>query len=298
MGWGGEGADKRCCYRCKANMTTLPAGDVLEWALWRSTIITHAIFMSDAMLAGGYISKLYDLPGFVYGMISIDLMHCGSLGVNLYLLGCILWELVRDELQGLITKPDEQLQFLLILIQQASRALKFAKPAINKLTLGMIRGKGAPQLKVKASESNHLLQCVEYILRHHFPLDTDKRRMRYQCVCHFNAMYACIKDWAGPKDGDRAASHARKGLLLMAELQHIDREELNHQHRGFSLYKFYQKMHLLVHCMEEQSANGNAKTVWCFADESEIGAAIIVAESLHKSTLHRAIIRKHRVMIA
>ena len=85
--------------------------------------------------------------------------------------------------------------------------------------------------------------------------------------------------------------------MLMAELANIDRESLGHQHRGFSLYAFRPKMHLLVHCLEEQvSTAGNPRDVWCYPDESEIGAAIKVAASLHASVLHRSVIRKHRLL--
>ena len=81
----------------------------------------------------------------------------------------------------------------------------------------------------------------------------------------------------------------------MAELQHFHVANLFHHRHGFYLYKFYPKMHQIVHCLEDQiCVHGNPMEFWCYPDESEIGAATRVAESLHVSKLHRTVIRKHR----
>ena len=47
---------------------------------------------------GGFISKIFEWPGFLYEYISSDLMHTGDLGVNLYLIACVLWDLLSNEL--------------------------------------------------------------------------------------------------------------------------------------------------------------------------------------------------------
>ena len=83
----------------------------------------------------------------------------------------------------------------------------------------------------------------------------------------------------------------------MAELNQLDMQELGHRGRGFPLYAFRPKMHLLVHCLGDQvRITGNPSEVWCYPDESEIGAAVKVAESLHPKALHRTVIKKHRVL--
>ena len=58
------------------------------------------------------------------------------------------------ELGGVISRPREQLAYLMMLIRQAGRVLKFDKPAINKLTIGMTKAQGAsaPKMRTKASE--------------------------------------------------------------------------------------------------------------------------------------------------
>ena len=117
------------------------------------------------------------------------------------------------------------------------------------------------------------------------------------CVCYFVQMYDHLKGWAGLQSGILAASSARKGLALMAELQRIDPEWLRHHRLGFFLFKFYPKMHQLVHCLEDQIAvHGNPSFFWCYPDASTIGAAIKVAESLHVSKLHTSVLRKHRML--
>ena len=241
-GWK-DGPLKRCCFKCEANLTTILCTDIVENALWRMTILTHATFMAGQIAGGGHISELYNFDHFDHKFITIDLMHCGDLGVLLYLLGCIYYDLFRYELKGLVTQPTERLQHLVSLIRQASRVIDDVKDTpIRKLTMKMIKGKGAPKFKLKASQSRKLLECTKHVLRHCFPLETDYQKIRYQCVCNFSEMYGHLKDWCGLQSGVAAASCGRKGLLLMAELQHMDLAWLRHHSRGFFLYKFYPKM--------------------------------------------------------
>ena len=238
QGWG-EGPLKRCCYKCKATIRTMT--DVVESAIWRTTLLTHAMYMADCRELGAYISALFELPFFDYDFITVDMMHCGPLGLNQYLLGCIIYELFRYELRGRITLPNEELQHLRLLIRQASKAVGLPQPAINKLTMPMIKGKGLPKLKIKASESMNLLKCMEHILAHYFPLETNHQQVRLHCVKNFNEMYRHIKDWVGHESGVGAAKSCRKGLLLMAELQRTCLEQRLHHATCVFLYNFYPK---------------------------------------------------------
>ena len=295
-GWMGEGALKRVCYSCLANKSTLPFTDPSEHALWRQTMLTHRRFMLDCFEGGGYISKLFSLPGFQHEYIDIDLMHCCCLGVVLYLCACVIYDLIV-EMNVKLTSPGPQLAHILMLIKQASKAteLNLDRPPINALTMTMVKGKGAPKLKIKASEARGVLKCLKFMLEHFFEMNTYHQKLRYQCVDSLFQMYAVLNTWSGPEDGIKAASLARKCIMLYCELQEEDLRNCCYQKRGFVLYKLYPKMHQLVHCLEFCKRGGNPKEMWCYCDESEIGAATRVAESCHSKNIHRCVIKKHRV---
>ena len=92
----------------------------------------------------------------------------------------------------------------------------------------------------------------------------------------------------------KVAACARRSLMLYAELR---REFINSGPRSvIDMWKLYPKMHLLLHVVEDQVLTaGSPVECWCYADETEIGAAVRVAESCHPSTLHRTVIQKHRL---
>ena len=254
--------------------------------------------MAASTQLGGYLSALFDLPNFIYDYISIDLMHVSDLGVMLYLLANVFYELAVYEMGGNRTDPREQLEHLLTCVRQGSKAVGLAQPAINSLTWSMIKKpKSKPKFALKASESRNLLKVTRHMLEHYFPRETERQQQRYHCIRVFTEMYDHLKDWKGNASGRAAASCGRKGLLMMALMNRDDIREGGHLHRGFDLYNFKPKMHLMVHCLESEIAlAGNPRDAWCYCDESELGAAIQVAESLHKGALHRSVIRRHRLL--
>lgn len=298
VGWGGEGPDKRCCWKCRANFGSIPFRDFYETALWRATLITDAIFKADILAGGAYISELYNLPGFKHEFVTGDLMHTGDLGVLLYLLGIVLWELLV-EMGGSMNSSRSQLAYIVSLIKTASKTLHQHKRPLNNLSVGMLRGKATsqPRLKVKASEARNLLVCIKYVLEHLVPMDTDHARMRFLVVKHFYSMYDHLQHSMGLSSMLEAASCCSRALILWAQLQQADLDNNNWQTRGFFLWKLYPKHHLLQHCVEDQILiSGNPVGHWCYADESEIGAAVSLACTLQHRCLHVSVIKKHRLL--
>jgi hypothetical protein len=299
-GWRGEGPEKRCCYKCLANLGSLPFYDVYETALWRATLLTHAMFIADVLESGAYLSEIFNFPAFRHGMISADLMHCSDLGVLLYLEGIIFWELIV-EMHGTFSNCKAQLHYIVSLVKTASRKLGQRKQPLNDLTIGMVKSKGtsSPKLKVKASAARNLLLCVEYMLEFLIPLDTDHAQQRFLIVKHFCSMYKHLMSGVGLGSLLEAAASCKRALILWGELRQADIDPNNPngwQHRGFFLWKMYPKHHILVHLLEDQMiASGNPVHHWCYADESEIGAAVDLAATLQVHCLHVSVIRKHRL---
>ena len=109
--------------------------------------------------------------------------------------------------------------------------------------------------------------------------------------------YESLESWlVAASNGMVAASCGRRCLMLYVELYMEELHERNWQRTGFLVWRLYPKFHLLQHCLEDQvHLSGNPRESWCYCDESEIGAAVNVAESVYPSTLHKALIEKHRL---
>ena len=300
-GWGGEGPTRRCCFKCLANFGSLDFRDFYETALWRATLLTHLLFIADVLASGCYLSEIFNLPGFKHEFITGDLMHCGDLGVLLYLLGIIIWELLV-EMGGSMSTNKEQLNYIISLIKTASRKLNQHKQPVNALTIGMIKANSgsSPKLKVKASAARNLLLAVMYVLENLVPMETAHAKQRFLLVRHFCSMYDHLQHSVGMTSLLEAAASCKKALILWGELRQedIDPENPNNwQKRGFFLWKLYPKHHLLLHLVEDQLlVTGNPIDHWCYADESEIGAAVSLAETLQQNCLHVSVIKKHRLL--
>jgi hypothetical protein len=294
-GWRPEGILKQCCYKCRANFTTLPFTDPSLSALWRSTILTHEVYMQMCRLKGWFIPGLFDLPGFRAEYVSVDLMHTGDLGICLYLYGNVLWDLMVD-LGGNASSPGKALGELMFLIRNASKAIGQQRPPFNKLTVGMLKQPGkAPKLKIKAAESRYFLPVLLHILEHFVPCDTHHREMRLHCVRALNEMYKAMKVKPAEFDGKLVATQARKHLIIYADLGQLALQNAQHQEQGWVSYRWYPKHHMFNHFEMQVSESGSPSDNWCYADESEIGVCVKVAESCHPLTLHRLAIEKMRI---
>ena len=300
-GWGGEGPDKRCCWKCLANFGSLSFRDFYETALWRQTMLTHILFLASVLQNGHYLSEIFNLPGFLHSFITGDLMHCSDLGVLLYLEGIIIWELVM-EMGGSMTNCKNQLHYIVSLLKTASRTLRQHKQPVNALTIGMIKANAnsSPKLKVKASAARNLLVAIQYVLEHLVPMETPHAKQRFLVVKNFCSMYDHLQHSLGMTSLLEAAASCNRALILWSELRQadIDPDNIdNWQKRGYFLWKLYPKHHMLQHVLEDQMlVTGNPIGHWCDADESEIGAAVSLAATLQVQCLHVSVIRKHRLL--
>ena len=213
-----------------------------------------------------------------------------------YLLASAFWGLFY-KMGGKTTKPLATLADLIVMTKAAAKAKGFARAPINKLTLEMFKGKKNCKMKTKAAEGRELLKCVVFILKEFLPAQTPHDELRLNCVSALLEMYDYLELWLiGRSTGKIAAAHGRRSLMLYCELLMAELNGKHWQYSGWLVWRLYPNMHLLLHCLEDQvSVAGNPRESWCYVDESEIGAAVNVAESVHPSTLHRAVMEKHRL---
>ena len=125
------------------------------------------------------------------------------------------------------------------------------------------------------------------------------KELRLAMVQNWADMYDNLTNWTGMDSGLRAASQCRIAMTLYGELQQHYLSTGFHLARGWHLYKLYPKNHQVIHVVEDGMAKyGNPIWFWCYPDESEIGAAAKIAESVHVSNVHKSVIRKHRLLPA
>ena len=252
----------------------------------------HAVFMRLQFATRAYISGIFNIPGFKLDFVQADLMHCVDLGMTQYFLANLLLE-VFVFMNGLWTRPEEVLATIVLFVKTASKNLGMAKPAINRLTMNMIKAPKSttPKLKTKAAEGRHLVAALVFVLEHILPPQNDFERTRLQCAKHLNQIY---DDWRNWHDGsaDAMARHVRAHCILYSDLQI---QALLEPQRSWIRYRLYPKHHLTVHIAEEQAKIQNPMESWCYADESAIGHYTDIAESLHASTLHKGVVQKGRL---
>ena len=298
VGWKAEGASKRVCFKCACTGEggECPYTDASLSAAWRRTMVSHPEWFQRALREGRYLSVLWSLPGFILSFITIDLMHCGELGILQYLLGNVLFELFV-QLGGIVTRPLEAMGSLMSLIQVASKHLQQARPPVYKLSIAQIKASGKePKLKTKAAETRYMLEVVTHILKNLMPPTTPHEVLRLQCCQSINDIYVELRQWDQRLSPPKVAKLARTHIILYAELC---REALDGGHfvaNGWHAYKMYPKHHLFVHLMEEQTAAcGNPADFWNYLDEDAIGLCADMSEACHGGFLHRAVIDKYRL---
>ena len=239
-------------------------------APWRNERLTHAGFIERTLNRGAFLSVMFERPGFLLEFVSIDLMHAGDLGVLLYLLGNVYWELWQylggTSTNGESPKNREVSAILLHMIKLGSKERGLEMP-INQLTLGMIKasGKDAPKLKVKAAEARKMLEVTHFMLEKLFPLDTPHLYMRFQCVSKFVELYRTLENWVpGGESQAQIRRLGSQGVCLYAELS----TEAISADAWTLLWRMYPKHHLMLHALEDSvDVGGNPRCQWCYLDE-------------------------------
>ena len=104
--------------------------------------------------------------------LSNDLMHCGDLGVSLYLLGNCLYSLF-EEVGGVKSRPRSGCAELLQILRQASKYLGQPK-TIGSLPYALFKpASSPPRLMAKAADGRLLLFAMELVLQRFMPLNTE-----------------------------------------------------------------------------------------------------------------------------
>ena len=99
--------------------------------------MSHREWVAWQVFNLGFMSCICSWPGFVIDYMTIGLMHCGDLGVTLYLLGSVIWDRFLL-MKGKATKPQQTLTDIGRYIKIAAKEIGQKRPPINDLVIGML----------------------------------------------------------------------------------------------------------------------------------------------------------------
>ena len=205
-------------------------------------------------------------------------------GVLQYLNGNVVWELFVA-LGGTHTRWQRACAQLMHMVEISARRLGVEKP-FNTLTGKMIRVSTTqkPKLKLKAAEGRHFLPVLIDMVRTFFPVDTEHAQTRLHCLEALQACYREMIEWNPQTSPSSLGQHCRRHLLLWAALKEATDDPW--------LWCFYPKHHLLLHAAEQSTTNPMLE--WNYADESEIGAAVLVAKGCNVNHIATSLPQHYR----
>ena len=278
----------RVCFRCPCTKASMREFGLS--ASWRHTIFSHRSFVADLVRANKMM-PLLGLPGFQCTWIVSDMMHTGCLGVVPLAIGNFLFEIFVD-MGGMVSKPEHGMGLLVSLVHQACKALGI-QPPVNTLTFPMLRQDGKHIVaKFKAAESRHMLPVVRFMMCHFFKAANDRDSLKFNCLDQLCKVYETMEPaaWDPATSQPKLADAGRRFCILYGELSRhaIDGGDIHGIH-----FRITPKFHMFLHCCEEST--DNPRNSWAYSDESEIGLATTLAESLHPATMPRVIMERYRL---
>ena len=250
---------------CGANRSDNPYTDTSRRARWKATLLAW-IFGARLRVSD---HPVWDLIGVNRWHAPGDLMHTGCLGVLLWLLGSVLWELIFDgPFRGAL---EARKQRLWALIQAKYNALEIpCCYRIADIDLDRFRHAHAfAELRAKAAEARHLLPVMASLCR---DLNDGSARdaHRLAALDHINSIYRiiCVSSEIIPVDAHaRMMQHVDSFLVQYHWLAH------HSQNQGILCYHMTSKFHFLWHIIH-MSQFLNPRCTWCYVFEHFIGHII------------------------
>ena len=186
---------------------------------------------------------------------------------------------------------------LVLFSKVSSKQVGQEQPPVNNLTLNQIKASGKdPKLKVKAAEGRHLLPVVVFLLENLQPPKNAHGELRLNCARQLHLMYLELEKPWGPSVAEAVGAFGRQHCLLYSELAMEAIRNPSYGDGVWVLWRIYPKHHMFLHVVEDQiKVAGSPSECWCYADESAIGQAVLVAETCHPKTIQRLIMQKHRL---
>ncbi len=300
------------CWRCDATTTPGPLC-YLDYDYGRciASRVTHRDYIMICVSAARNVSMLFRSPGFVFELISIDLMHTMDLGVLADCLGSLFWieatwkSVHRNKMLGF-----DALNAML-------QTYYLANPSLGPLTLvgSIVRGNrpGYPFLKCKAAQARHLAVFGKHLAWMHANGDAvrppfSSLKLRASGASQYRTsvynLFAAVVDVDVAIDAtdemyDASVAKATITTILyeFKTLSNLWRAGAPTAAQKRMPWHNRQKGHMMRHLTTEQLMTwGSPRKSWCYNDESYMLALKRVCRwSKHVSTLETTCLDKLRI---
>ena len=145
-------ASVQFCFKCGTKKED-PWTDPSPHAAWRRTLVDHDEFMRNVAVRGGFLSVIWQIPGFLFDYVQMDFMHMGDLGVAQDCAGNVLFE-IFERLGGVASRPQATIARMKHYMQDAATDLGVELP-LTKLQYTAFMNEGMPRLRMKAAVTRH-----------------------------------------------------------------------------------------------------------------------------------------------
>ena len=256
------------CWQCAANRSDIPFTDTRPGARWRTTLY-HDAGPSPSP------HPVFQIKGVTRFMCTGDLMHTSCLGVAAYVVGAVLWDIVRSA--GFRGSIEERVATLWGYMEAAFDELPgHHKPyKFSALIFRPMRQDSFPGLRnIKAKDTQGWLRAVQKVCRHpHIHSGSQLDEMRATACDDLVLMYDTYGA-AGDVPTDEEATVADEAVDRF--LRNVTQLSNWHLRAGTCMYPFTFKFHLLKHI----TLNGfymNPRCTWCYEWEDFVGRIKISA---------------------
>ena len=224
-------------------------------------------FLTELRAAGGTLSPLLSLPGFVLSCAFLDWLHIVDLGVAADVIGNLSWLLITSTIYFTGSSKEQRLVQLWQRIREFYQ--QFRPPSVlDSLTLEMIRRDGAtkkPKLKAKGGECRYLVPFAFEITRElsgRYPEDGAMRTVAGLFALLFQ-LQKCISAVNEVFDHEKEGEECRRFCVLYETLQ---------SQSPLPFWQMKPKVHLMQEMLEYQTEqHGNPRDYWTYRDESWCG---------------------------
>jgi hypothetical protein len=281
------------CAWCDADCFGTPWADMRPTAAWRQTMRRPPATREHPCT--NHI--LMRIPGVVHETFKLDFMHIVDLGMSLYFMASVLWDLLESDMPG--SSRATRLAALNTRISALQRELGIrADHRCSPLDLSNFQPAkdDYPLLRrVKAREARYLVPVIVRLCEEHSEGNYASHRL---------LAAKALQDTCDLVDGPgmflNDAEHANLSSRIQAFVAHHSWLSKTNLRQGLLRYSITPKFHYVFHLVD-QSQWIAPRTVWAYAGESFVGKIATLAHSATPGTtggkLSMSLMRKYKVAL-
>ena len=253
------------CPWCDCNRSDVPFNDFSLTALWRDAIRTTVQHRSDPITK----HLVLEIPGVVFEMFHLDVLHCLDLGVAVHVYGNLFWDLRSDQIPGNRAKALADLNKD---IQHFYKLLKIpAGKWIPYLSYNHFhtQSHSYPELRHVKAARVRAFAPVAVKLAEKYQTDARHTKHRLQLCIWLDRLYQCINKPDVRMDSNTLSVFKKSIDNLLAHYQFLANWSMNTPGKEFR-YSLVTKHHYSQH-FYEQARFLAPRMTWTYPGESFMG---------------------------